>query len=212
MEEYNKDKDYPLGTIVNTEYGRAIVKKSGLSPCESCIFHIKNVCKYYQIKCTSLEREDKEDVYFEPIKEEDMEKRNIKIDINTARDWYYGGDKTLEKLALQAYTKEELEEPKLPKSWNEYVNDIRYDIEKDYSKNIINLKHLLTLRDVYRQGWKPNYKKFTETKYSIACDNDLIKIIEYYSGADIFSFPTRELAEQFLENFKDELEELKELL
>lgn len=40
-----------------------------------------------------------------------MEKRNITISLEEARNWYNGKDQTLRKLALQAYTEKELSEP-----------------------------------------------------------------------------------------------------
>lgn len=40
-----------------------------------------------------------------------MEKRNIKVSLEEARNWYNGKDQTLRKLALQAYTEKELNEP-----------------------------------------------------------------------------------------------------
>lgn len=39
-----------------------------------------------------------------------METRNIKIDIQTARDWYYGRDKALKEFALQAFSVEEIKQ------------------------------------------------------------------------------------------------------
>lgn len=39
-----------------------------------------------------------------------METRNIKIDIQTAKDWYYGEDKALKELALQTFSAEEFED------------------------------------------------------------------------------------------------------
>jgi len=38
-----------------------------------------------------------------------MEKRNIQINIDTAREWYTGANESLKTLALQAFKKEELE-------------------------------------------------------------------------------------------------------
>lgn len=38
-----------------------------------------------------------------------MEKRNITISLNEAREWYKSGNSTLKELALKAYSKEELE-------------------------------------------------------------------------------------------------------
>lgn len=40
-----------------------------------------------------------------------MEKRNITISLEEARNWYNGEDQTLRRLALQAYTEKELSEP-----------------------------------------------------------------------------------------------------
>ena len=40
-----------------------------------------------------------------------MEKRNIKVSLEEARNWYNGKDQTLRRLALQAYTEKELREP-----------------------------------------------------------------------------------------------------
>lgn len=42
---------------------------------------------------------------------ENMEKRNITVSLEEARNWYNGKDQTLRKLALQAYTEEELSKP-----------------------------------------------------------------------------------------------------
>ena len=40
-----------------------------------------------------------------------MEKRNIKVSLEEARNWYNSKDQTLRKLAFQAYTEKELNEP-----------------------------------------------------------------------------------------------------
>lgn len=39
-----------------------------------------------------------------------MEKRNISISLEKAREWYEGGNITLKQLALEAYSEEELKE------------------------------------------------------------------------------------------------------
>ena len=49
----------------------------------------------------------------------DMEERNIKLSLTTAKEWYKGSDETLKKLALQAYKEEELKEVK---TWEDLVN------------------------------------------------------------------------------------------
>ena len=149
-----------------------------------------------------------------------MEKRNIQIDLDTARKWYKGDDKSLRILAKQAFTMEELEESNLPKSWEECKKQI---LDKNgylssryykYSHAVDIFEHLLILRDVYRQGWKPDWTDKNQLK-EVICFNDNDAKIRYdwfYNSIHLFSFPTEELAKQFLENFKEELEQLKELL
>ena len=143
-----------------------------------------------------------------------MEKRNIQIDINTARKWYKIGG-FYKDLALQAFNMNELETSNLPKSWDEYKSNHSY--EDWYGHIVIYDKaheafdKLITLRDVYRQGWKPNWDKEDYKWVIINFRNELVIESYYYKGT-IFSFPTQELEEQFLENFKEELEQFKEIL
>ena len=151
-----------------------------------------------------------------------MKKGNVQIDLDTARKWYLSRDSFKQELALQAFTKEELEF-KLPISWKEYSEG--KIVKSPYSGFIYNnLDKLLILRDVYRQGWKPDWEDNDVIKYCIVSTNGGLEILingikELYSSEDIgyryysclFSFPTEELAEQFLENFKDELKQLEGL-
>ena len=51
----------------------------------------------------------------------DMEERNIKVSLATAKEWYKGSDKTLKQLALQAYKEEELKEN--VRVWEDLVNN-----------------------------------------------------------------------------------------
>ena len=45
------------------------------------------------------------------------EERDVKINFSTAKKWYNGHDENLRTIALQAFTADELEDSKLPKSW-----------------------------------------------------------------------------------------------
>ena len=65
-----------------------------------------------------------------------MEKRNVKITLDTARKWYYGEDESLKEVALQAFTKDELEE----KHWKRITtikDAVDYLIKKGMCKNLI---------------------------------------------------------------------------
>lgn len=53
-----------------------------------------------------------------------MENRNITVSLEEARNWYNGMDNTLKRLALQAYTEEELNEPK---TYSEVLDRMKID-------------------------------------------------------------------------------------
>ena len=76
------------------------------------------------------------------------------------------------------------------------------------------LMQLHQLRDCYRQGWEP----ITSPGYSInRCYNqnmNLIKleIIEYYYTSKFLTFQTKEIAEEFLTNFRNLIEQAGDLI
>ena len=94
----------------------------------------------------------------------------------------------------------------------------------DYDKNVLPSRQaaeqhlaymqLHQLRDCYRQGWVP----VTFNGYSInRCYNpsiNLIKleIVEYYYTSKFLTFQTKEIAEEFLTNFRDIIEQAGDLI
>ena len=138
-----------------------------------------------------------------PMKEE----RNITLNLDKAKEWYKKGGE-LREIALQAFTKEELNP--LPRSWEEFckqsnpVASWRYNIPIKYEA----LFKLERLRDCWRQGWKP-------TKHNIGyC---IIKYpgeysIMVFSFISFLSFPTKEMAEEFLECFRELIEKAGDLI
>lgn len=79
------------------------------------------------------------------------------------------------------------------------------------------LMQLHQLRDCYRQGWTPDWKNYT-TKYVIKncyyTDTKCIepKIIDAIYRYNFLAFPTFKLAEKFLNNFKDLIEQAGDLI
>ena len=125
----------------------------------------------------------------------------------------------------------------LPKTWEECIakiKDLEYidtksNIEEVYSssnmvtyhindipvglgKPILALMQLLVCREVYRQGWKPNWKDNNEIKYCIERFRDCFIKETYTLIATVLSFQSAEIRDQFLENFRDLIEEAKELI
>jgi hypothetical protein len=74
---------------------------------------------------------------------------------------------------------------------------------KEQAEASIALAQLSQLREVYRNGWVPNWRDGSELKYSIFFSDDKI-IEETLSTASVFlSFQDEKTRDLFLENFKD---------
>lgn len=77
---------------------------------------------------------------------------------------------------------------------------------KEAAEQHLALMQLHQLRDCYRQGWVPDWKNTKFSKYCIECVNDSYHINAYYTSINFLSFQSREIAEEFLNNFKDLIE------
>ena len=86
------------------------------------------------------------------------------------------------------------------------------DIPIGLGKPMLALCRLLVCREVYRQGWKPNWKNENENKYSIINNFNKIETSINASVNRVLSFQSSEIRDEFLENFRDLIEEAKELI
>jgi hypothetical protein len=161
-----------------------------------------------------------------------METRNVKISIQTATRWFNGTDNELKELALTTYP--ELAKKELPKSWRELVNikgyyvdtasvvDIVDGLTYEDNKNIfatkeqaeasIALAQLSQLREVYRNGWVPDYKEPLQIKYTITFYENKIMKESFVNYNDFLSFQDEKTRDLFLENFKELIETAKPLM
>ena len=163
-----------------------------------------------------------------------MKTRQNELSLDTARRLYEQGGE-YRNIALTAFKEHELICDRLPKTWDEYcakhgeVGDkikaslntaytiINKYIFSDYkqAQAYIALIKLHLLRDEYRNGWLPYFgdisKKYGIIRNMIAGKTWLIIAQQtYYS--DSLSFPTYKLAEEFLTNFRDLIEEAGDLI
>ena len=79
-------------------------------------------------------------------------------------------------------------------------------------KPMLTLCQLLVCREVYRQGWKPDWTNANENKYCIINDSNKIETAFNASISRVLSFQSKEVKDKFLENFKDLIKEAKELI
>lgn len=162
----------------------------------------------------------------------------FELSLEKAKEWYKKGGE-LKEIALQAYSEDELYDS-LPKTWEECINRLenceyidtysnikiisgRIDVHENLlsmykdclpsgmGKAILALDQLLVCREVYRQGWKPNWTDNTY-KYCIYYEENEITIRCNKRVSIMLSFKTKEIAKEFLENFRDLIEEAKDLI
>ena len=159
-----------------------------------------------------------------------METRQIELPLETAKRWYEQGGE-LKEMALGAFSEKELIGDGLPKTWDEYCakhGDMGVIIKASLGTAYVALnKHIFSdykqtqayiakmklhlLRDEYRQGWKPNYN-IRQDKYTIIYSNNWGLTVGIYQTPRFLSFKSREIAEEFLTNFREFIEQAGDLI
>lgn len=155
-----------------------------------------------------------------------MEKRNITISLEEAREWYNGENQTLRKLALQAYTEKELSEPQtfrdvLKSLGIQSINiGMKVDGKEVSSVEIGNelATHikLMFIAKYFNGTWKPEINKTKyflakthysyDIPYSIKLDNSFcIGAHEKVMYPGIVYFQKQEDVRKAYEMLKDEL-------
>lgn len=83
---------------------------------------------------------------------------------------------------------------------------------KEYAQAALALAQLLQLRQAWIGEWKPDWKNYDQNKYAVISDSDKLTTNVYGNLHKVMSFPTQEMATDFLNTFKDLLETAKPLL
>lgn len=161
-----------------------------------------------------------------------MEK-TLKVSYDTATRWFNGEIEEFKLLAVQLFP--ELAKKELPKTWEELenikgfrvngnnvlgdkisffptsLNNINLFATKEQAEASIALAQLSQLREVYRNGWVPDFNNKL-AKYVIHVYDSKIQkgVYEYLSF--FLSFQDEETRDLFLENFRDLIEKAKPLL
>lgn len=167
--------------------------------------------------------------------EEMKKERNITLTLEKAKEWYKKGGE-LKEIALQAFTEKELTKVDLPKTWEEYtqqhfhregyvlthLGDIAETtitgsrggenlcLSKKSAEAHLAMIQLEQLRDCWRQGWEPIWD--VSHKWCIHLWGNELNIGITTNISRFLTFPTKEMAEEFLKCFKDLIEKAKDLI
>ena len=146
--------------------------------------------------------------------------KKIELSTKDARKMY-GKDKVMDELLLANFTKEELTEPKLPESWEEYckMNNIDDSLGAlEYSSEYSNTfspkfrvkqyaeRKLYLLMKEYNGDWVADWEDGEQGKYTISRKGNSVSVLSFYNLFNFLAFPTEELRDKFLNNFRDLIE------
>ena len=216
LEEFEKEFPFKIGDIILL---KGINKPYEIIALE---LYMNKLC--YKLD-NGLHYDPKTLTTYEKMKEE----RNITLTLDKAKEWYKKGGE-LKEIALQAFSEKELNS--LPRSWEEFVESTKFtfngslefingfgqwsngclpnksigESSKIWDKHVA-LFQLEQLRDCWRQGWKPKEHELVYTiKFSVCL------AVYQFNSREFLSFPTKEMAEEFLKCFRDLIEKAGDLI
>ena len=132
-----------------------------------------------------------------------METKQIKISELVPQGWEIDKEKsTIENIILKPI------EDRLPLSVDDLPKGTCFN---QYDSKLNAFRDLLLLRDAWNEGWKPDWEK-SNSKYCICVLQSDLMVVNWGHYSLPLNFKTRELAEKFAEQFKDLINEAKELL
>lgn len=121
----------------------------------------------------------------------------LKEELNKINGWYVTSDSDISSTS------------------NAYIKDSNKNIftTEKQAKASIALAQLSQLRDVYRQGWTPDWSCHEEKKFCVEFfDNNLLEIDVWQRRNYFLSFQSREIAQEFLNNFRVLIEQARPLV
>ena len=142
-------------------------------------------------------------------------------------DWVLNTHKDYEIKEIEGKYKVIKKKPQYPKNYIECCKILNYNLNNDivagYKYDLLeNIQKLLICRDAYYKiageqmglgkPWEPDWENYNEYKYCLyIIENNVNKGI-FYNDNHILTFPTAEMRDAFSENFKELIEQCKELL
>ena len=155
------------------------------------------------------------------IKEETMEEKSEQITVDIPNGYEFFGIDDNNKIVL---TKKQLQYPKTYEECAQILLE-RASVRNDIGHKgdlLIALQRLLVCRDAYwkiageqmglGEPWKPDWLNTEQDKFVLYTHNNVICLNRFVLGHNVLAFPTAEMRDAFLDNFKELIESCKELL
>lgn len=83
---------------------------------------------------------------------------------------------------------------------------------KELAEASIAMAQLSQLREVYRDGWKPNWDDISQIKHVIELGKNKLIVNYCYLSSKFLSFQSPEIRDEFLKNFRELIETAKPLM
>lgn len=221
LEEFEEKFPYKVGDKVSSKYlkNRIIEKAEWESCCNSVL---------YKLQGNGWYRKEELQFYNEKNMEEPKE-LIIGFTKDDNGDWVLNTHKDYEIKEIEGKFKAIKKQPQYPKNYKECCKVLGFtlgdniDNLEGYKSNLLEqLQILLICRDAYwkvygeqiglEKPWEPDWCNENKLKYCIECSFGTIdKTVSIVNGC-FLAFPTKEMRDTFFENFKDLIEQCKELL
>ena len=83
---------------------------------------------------------------------------------------------------------------------------------KETAEAFLALMQLIWLRDCYRQGWKPDWSYDGQPKHSVLTYSGEVSTDTGIVIQGVLSFQSEEIRDEFFKNFRELIEQVKELI
>lgn len=224
LEEFEKEFPFKVGDIVKDSSDDEVGTILGFIDIDGELMYV-----------VDFEKSGHANMPVEELKpyKEMKEERNITLTLDKAKEWYKKGGE-LKEIALQAFSEKELNP--LPKSWEAYTQQNPHregyvlthlgDIaettmiglqggenlcpsQKSAEAHLAMIQ-LEQLRNCWWNGWEPEWSN--GEKYIIKWYKNDLMVLTAKNIHAFLVFPTREMAEEFLECFRDLIEKAGDLI
>ena len=99
--------------------------------------------------------------------------------------------------------------------WDDCVGSDRWRNvlpSKELTEAFLAMMQLMSLRQAWIGDWTPDWKDETQLKWNIICLQNQVCLRDTFIKSRVLSFPTQEMAADFVNTFKDLLEIAKPLI